>query len=393
MPVGDRTISDAIWNLNSPTLSFVKGTARSSFVSSYMGEFELFAKHRELNAWNHAAGVRYTRELSRRVKLEIGDAFESTRDPARWLSGGHFIMPRSIFRENDAYVNLDFRISPVTSLGLRFDSTYAVAKPIETGLNLFENRTFSQSASLSRLLTRRNKINFTYGYLRVDPLGPPITEGISMVRNAHSVSMAHVFSSEPDFSFSLGAGLLRTTVNSYSVYAHLMKRLGFIRVRGRYARQFAVFAVIGAGADSDPLVPGFAGALLPSAVVDTGSIEILGHIGRRIGFNLRGSYANNNSALTTRDIRTFIGQSRIDYKLSDHLYLLASAELYRQNLAFPLGAPTNRARYLGGIEFVLSPRRVISEEFSALPALDRGGNSLLRADTLAVRPADRRKEK
>jgi len=191
---------------------------------------------------------------------------------------------------------------------------------------------------------------------------------------------------------SIGAGALRTNTTSYTVEAHFERRMGPVRIRGDYGRQFAVYSIFGTSTNPSALVPGVATGLLPSAVVDTGVMEIAGHIGTRFGFDLRGTYANNNSTLIPQAIRSWIAQGRLDYRLTGGLSAFIGADLFRQNLTFPLGIPIDRNRYLGGIEFAISRPRRIAAETSALPMTNRLTNSLLIDDPLIAGPAARRKD-
>jgi len=192
MPVGNGSITDSIMTLDTPAFTYIRRSPRNSLTMSYEGEFEMFANHSQFNMWSHAAGFRDSYELSRRATFEFGDGFLSTQDPARWLTGATFLLPRSNLKENDGYLGLGYRISPVTSFDTRFDTTYASARQTGSiGPNLFDNRTYSQSASLSRLVAKTSRVSATYAYVRVDPLGPPPTPGISIIRNMHTVTVGY----------------------------------------------------------------------------------------------------------------------------------------------------------------------------------------------------------
>jgi hypothetical protein len=391
MPFDGKFINDYFMDFTTPAASYLRQTARTSFAASYQAEFEMFTTHKELNSWNHAAGLRLTHDLSRRTSFEFGDSFIATEDPARWLTGGFFLLPRSKFRQNMGYAGLAYRMTPRTMVNVRLSSSYVSARtPNATGPNFFDNRSFSPSVSISRDLSRRHKISAVYGYLRVDPSGPPITAGIPLTRNAQTMSATYTYSQGTDFILSVGAGALRINGNNYSISAHMERRLGLVRIRADYGRQLTVFTVFGPNSNPGDLIPGFANALLPSAIVDAGSLALVARFSRRFGAEVRGSYASNSSALTTKDIRTFISGTRLDYMIHERVYAFAAFEIYRQNLTFPLGVQVNRNRYFAGIEFLLT-RRPLPAETSALPTVDRQGNSLLYDDTMTIRPTARKR--
>jgi len=65
-------IDDTVFLLEPPTLSLLRRTPRTAVTLGYRPEFELFASHRNLDAWNHAAGLRLTHAWTRRLSLQLG---------------------------------------------------------------------------------------------------------------------------------------------------------------------------------------------------------------------------------------------------------------------------------------------------------------------------------
>src|SRR5437867_26438 len=151
MLTGSGPIDDTVFLLEPPTLSLLRRNPRTAVTLGYRPEFELFASHRNLDAWNHAAGLRLTHAWTRRLSFQLGDSFQATHDPSRWQGGGFFLLPRSNYKENSAYAGMDYALSRQTSLSLRVDHAYTTARLDEAPrLKLLENRSYAGSASLSR---------------------------------------------------------------------------------------------------------------------------------------------------------------------------------------------------------------------------------------------------
>jgi hypothetical protein len=79
--------------------------------------------------------------------------------------------------------------------------------------------------------------------------------------------------------------------------------------------------------------------------------DVTRHVGVVVGF----SGSRSLTGPGTKDLKSLVGQVRIDYKLNDHLVLFTSAEAYRQNSNSLVVAGINRSRYFGGLEVVLFP--------------------------------------
>src|ERR1022692_4333503 len=52
--VGSRLLDDSVSLLSSPTFSWMTSTHRTRHSVDYQAEFELFSRHENLDAWNHA---------------------------------------------------------------------------------------------------------------------------------------------------------------------------------------------------------------------------------------------------------------------------------------------------------------------------------------------------
>ncbi len=139
------------------SFSFIRLAPRTEFSATYQPEFELFAEGQGMNAWNHAGGFRVAHRLTPRLKLEVGDAFVSTSDPSRRSSGASvFLLPRSRYNENSAYLNLDYGLSSQTSLSFRFDNTIATYNLPQgtTAEGLFNQMGNSWLAGISHRIAR-----------------------------------------------------------------------------------------------------------------------------------------------------------------------------------------------------------------------------------------------
>jgi hypothetical protein len=420
MLTGSGPIDDTVFLLEAPTLSLLRRNPRTAVTLGYRPEFELFASHRNLDAWNHAAGLRLTHAWTRRLSFQLGESFQATHDPSRWQGGGFFLLPRSNYKENSAYAGMDYALSRQTSLALRVDHAYTTARLDEAPrLKLLENRSYAGSASLSRRFARRHRITGSYSFVKfslsaperlqapADTTSQPPADTTSQlpaaatpVNHAHTASLSYGIELARDFTLELTGGALRSSGTTWSASARLEKKFRPVRIRADYGRQVSILSGFSSPGAGDVAGLGFARGLTPSAVVQSGSLQITARFGRRLGADLRGSYARNESSqLVERATHTFVGRARVDCRLTERMYLFASGDAYRQNTSFPVAEPLKRNRIFGGIEFVLSRPR--SPDIAAGLLSESGlQNTLLaeasrttRSDSLPASDADGREKK
>lgn len=348
---------DTVFMILPPTFSFIKLVPRGEFSLSYQPEFELFAENRDLNAWNHLGGVHFTYRIAPRLKLMAGDVFLATEDPTRWLADSFFLLPRTTYRENALFFNLDYELTPLTTLTFRFDNTITTTSlPGGGRVGLFDQVGNSFTAGVARRLTPRQRLRATYSFLKFTPLDKEdelLRTIASLTGPTHNVSLAYTFDYNPGLSFRIASGIVRAGAISYLIATEVEKRIGLLRLTASYNRYLSFFR----GPRPRLALPGegqFASGLLPNTLFQALRVTLRGQLTSRIGIEFRALGSRNSSELTERDIESLLGRLRLDYRLSDRLVAFANFEFYGQNLNELVTIPMARKRFFGGIEIVIS---------------------------------------
>src|SRR4051794_5391369 len=71
--------------LQGPTISWLRTTHKTEFSIDYQPEAEMFARYRDMDAWNHSSTMRMTHRLNARWSLVMGNSLIATSDPTRAL--------------------------------------------------------------------------------------------------------------------------------------------------------------------------------------------------------------------------------------------------------------------------------------------------------------------
>ncbi len=348
---------DTVFLVLPPTFSFIKLLPRGEFSLSYQPEFELFAENRDLNAWNHLGGVHLTYHITRRLTLITGDVFLATEDPSRRLADSFFLLPRTTYRENALFFNLDYELTPLTTLTFRFDNTITnISLPGGARTGLFDQVGNSFTAGVARRLTPRQRLRATYSFLKFTPLDADdelLRTVASLTRPTHNVAVSYTFDYNPGLSFRVASGIIRAGDISYLISAEVEKRISLLRFTASYDRYLSFFR----GPRPRLAVPGdsqLASGLLPNTLFQALRVTLRGQLTSRVGIEFRALGSRNSSELTERDIESLLGRLRLDYRLSDRLVAFANFEFYGQNVNELVGIPMARKRFFGGIEIVLS---------------------------------------
>jgi len=362
LPVGSRLIDDSVFLFQPPKFSLIGKSPRTDFLLDYDPEFEIFDRQRELNAWNHAASLRYSHKMARRLTLEMGDSFLASEDASRQQREGFFLLPRGRFQQNAGYLGVNYRLNPRTALSLRADSAVTkVRLPENPRSDSMDQLSTAATLSLTRELSRNHRLSGTYSLVKFKTLGsdgesaahPPGSSG-----PLHSVNLVYDYTLTPHFSFELSGGAIRGTLNSYSASTRTEWRSRALRIATGYQRQISVFGGIRPGAGGlDPL-PGFATGLLANSLADALTLSFRGNIGKWVGIEGSGEGSRTRSGALRRDIKSIAGRLRLDVRLTGRLIAFSDVGVYRQNLNALIGAPLERTRYSGGLEIVLSKDRI-----------------------------------
>jgi hypothetical protein len=150
-----------------PRLSLVGGSARSQWGIGYQPEFEFRFGNGTRNTWNHSADAAFGHLFSRHTKVNFGDSFVTSSDPARTFTDSIFVMPQGNFLENAGAMTLTHESSTHTTLNARFDSTITKLSRLEaTDAAILNENGIAGTGGISERFGRRHKLTFSYSLLQ-----------------------------------------------------------------------------------------------------------------------------------------------------------------------------------------------------------------------------------
>jgi len=283
--------------------------------------------------------------------LEAGDSFLSTMDPSRRLVDSLPLLPRGRFRQNVVYTGLAYRLDRRTKLSFRFDTaTVTMALPGAFAGKL-DQLSGAGTVMLERTVNRHHALSGSYAYLLVRPLnaGPSgSTVGV------HNVNLGYIYTVNPGLILRLSGGAIRGERSSFIGAAAVEKRLSGLWVSAGFERYLSFFGGLAPiGAAPAGAIP-FANGLAPQDLYQVASFRAWGKLTNRLGLEGSALRALNGVNPQNRAIESFIGQVRLDYKLSERLTLFTQLAFYSQNVNDFSQFPLSRRRYFGGLEIALS---------------------------------------
>jgi len=349
--VNSRALDDTVSMLTAPTFSWMKTTHRTIFSVDYEPEFEIFSRHRELNAWNHSSILRFDHRLSSRLTVDAGNSFLSTDDASRRLADSQFLLPRGRFQQNSFFTGLKYRLDQRTKLFFRFDNAITTMALSGPQANRFDQMTNAGTMTVDHTVNRHHNVTGSYAYLRVRPLDREASAGYSY-QPVHSLNAGYMYTVNPGLIFRVAGGGVRGRELAYTAGGAVEKQLGGLWVMAGYQRYLSFFGGLApSGGPASAAVP-FANGLLPDSLFQAVSLRVRGKLTKRVGLEFTGQ--RGRATFGERGVRSLIGQSRLDYRLSERLIVFARAEYYGQNISQFSESPLSRRRYFGGLEIVLT---------------------------------------
>jgi hypothetical protein len=349
-PAGSRALDDSVSLLTTPTVAWMKNTHRSMFSADYQGEFEMFAKNQNLDAWNHAANLHFRQQITSRWSLDGGDSFLSTDDPARRLINSLLLLPRGRYMENALYARLAYRLDHRTVLSFRFDNDVTTMDLPGDLAGRLDRVGSAGTVTLDRTLTSHHALEANYSYLYIHSLqsGPSAIDS-----SVHNVNLGYSYTVNPGLTVRLFGGVTRAVQSAFTGAAAVDKKLGDVWVSAGYQRYVAFFGGLSpVGAPVGP-VP-FGAGLAPNSIYQVVSLRAWGKLTHRMGLEGAAQRALNGVTLEDRGIKGVILQLRLDYKLSNRLTVFTRTDFYGQNISEFSNFPLSRRRYFGGLEIALS---------------------------------------
>ena len=349
--VGSQKLNDTVTLLVGPEFAWLRSTHRSQFSLEYQPEVELFARNPGLDAWNSTATVRFDYRMNSRWSMDAGDYFLTSDDPTRALVNSLVLLPRGRLFQNDFFTTLAYRINPETKISFRFDNavnTMDLTGPFAGRLNVV---TYAETVTLDRAITSHQKLTASYSFLHGHPLDPATGGAPS---NVNLLNLGYTYEVNPRLLVRLAAGGVEGTQAAFTGSAAVEKRFGELWTAVGYQRYLSFFGGLAplSGAPASDI--GAANGLTPSTVYNVASVRAWGKVTKRIGIDATGQRALNGTDLHGRQIRSLIGQIRVDYKINERYTFFVRAEHYGQNINPFFDATLSRNRYFAGFEIALS---------------------------------------
>lgn len=368
LPVGNRRVSDTTFLLTMPTMTLMKVTPRGDFSVFYLPEFELFATATELNSWNHNAGIRWDYSMTPRFSFSMSDTFISTSDNGRRFDSS-FLLPRGGYRENGLYTSLNYDLTSRTRMKLRYENTFVDFESQDLEPALFFSRMGNTvGLTVDHHFTPERKLSVSYSYLRAksfddfDSAGLPIAP----ITPTHYAGATYSFNPAHSVLIELTGGYVHNLQNSYVVGALVEKRYSRVVIAGGFSRYLTF---LGSPASSGIIASaGIATgrALPPNSISNTVSARIRGNLTER--WAVESTFLASETGGGTQTLRSAMGGVRVNYKISDHLMIFGSVDVYRQSANPLMPVSIARHRSFGGIEYTFSPT---PDEIARQKVLDR----------------------
>jgi hypothetical protein len=369
-----REIDDLVLIFRPAAPSFRVVRRRVEVALKYEPDIELFLDNRDISAVNHAAAGIIAVRLTRRLTLSGGDAFLRTNDPSRALGPSTVLMGRGLFNQNTLYGALDFRKSPLTSFGVRFDqSTSSLEFGSEAIFPRQVNRYWSGTAT--RRLTRRDAVSVIYTLTdasapwAVELAAAPDVRTRSAATGfrvlAHMVTFGYQRDLSQNVLVETSGGLIRDDVSThYAVSGRLEARLGKLTLAGGYDRGLSHAAterILGTDLAT------FRTDLAPASLLQSVMARLDGEVapGFRIDLQVWATH-RTPAEVTIPDPEilggdSFFGRFRSEWWAAERFALFAGFDLFEQDATILAGVPVDRHRFVTGVRFGLTPRMAQEE--------------------------------
>lgn len=355
---GSGVLDDSVSLLTTPTMSWMKSTHQSMFSVDYQAEFEMFANHENLDAWNHAANLHFRRQITARLSFDAADSFLSTDDPTRRLVNSLLLLPRGRYQENDLYARLAYRLDHRTVVSVRFDNAVTtMALPAEFAGRL-DRAGFAGTATVHRTVRKRHLLSANYAYLYIHPLQ---TGSPEINTTAQNVDLGYTFTVNPGLIIRTFGGFTRAAQSAFTGAAAVDKKFGGVWLSAGYQRYLGLLgglAPIGVPASPIPFTVG----LVPNSIYQVATLRAWGKPTNRVGLEGDVQRALNGVTPENQGIKGVIVQLRLDYKLNDRLTVFTQTDFYGQNIDEFSTAPFSRRRYFAGLEVTLSRAPELSDD-------------------------------
>jgi hypothetical protein len=348
-----KRLSDDVMLVTLPKIAYQNYSHRHDFFLTYAPDLELFRDNTDQNAWGHDAAFNFTYHAGRNVQISIGDAYRSSKDPARTLQNAFLLLPRSRYHENGFRGEVDVQTSGITGFQIRYDmvrSTFGqTPDPFQTGI--FDYNAHGLAVTMTRLLSRTQRIRTKVSFYKFAPIlqsgNVDTSTGFGPIARAVELQYRLRVSSTTYLNFTGGASQINDGL-TYIMAAAADKKLGDLWVSGGFSRSLS-FTALG------PTL--FANGLDPSGYYDALFLTTRAELTKRSALQFRATAVRGAATSLALQTKSLVGMGRLDYRLTDRTVLFGSFETFQQNRNEFVRSPLSRNRFMVGFEFSLSSIR------------------------------------
>jgi hypothetical protein len=345
-------LDDKFFQLTFPKLGYLDDSRRHELTATYMPEVEMYLHNKDQNAFNQQATVDFRYFLTRNTQISLGDAYRSTKDPARTLQNVFLLLPRGPYSDNGMHGSFDYQPNKVTSLGVQYDRTTTKYGQDDPGRTL-DSRSSGFTFNIARMLSRTQRVRFLYSVFKIEPLNRPETDGGavdpqgSFKRPIHSATLQYRVGLSRGTIAEASAGVFRLDTGfDYAFRFLLDKRIAtYYWLAASYARTLTSLSSTSTA---------FAQGLGATGFYDTLAFRFNGQPSRKTHVLIETMLARSATNRLFESGKALAGRARFDYRLHDRCVLFFTAESYQQKRNAFVQSPLARNRFMVGLEISLS---------------------------------------
>ncbi len=348
-----KKLDDQILWLTLPKIGFQNNSRRSDLTMTYVPDFEIYRQNGDQNSWNHDATGSFLYEVARNVQVSAGADYKSSKDPSRILQNVFLLLPRSRFEQQALRGALDVQTTPRTGFRIRYDktrSTFGQTDPFQE--RLLDNKSNGLSFSLTHMLSRTQRLRFTYSYFKIEPINRarPNDDAVdvrrSFERPIRGGDVEYRVRMNPSTYLTFAGSLTNMdTGTNYGFRVMGDKRLGLMWAGAGFSRSLSYTA-------GEPR--SFANGLQAPGFYDVLFVTLRGQLTSNTGLQFNMRAAQDSAGRLARRSRALLGSVRFDYRLTDRTVWFAGVETFQQNRNDYVRTPLARNRLTIGLEFSLS---------------------------------------
>ena len=252
---GTTKVDDTTAMLTAPTFKLWRPSPRGDVSLTYEPQFQLFAHHGHLSSWNHQAGLKGNYTATPRWSLDVSDLFVATRDNNLRFDSA-FLLPRGPYKENAAFLKLNYDMNSATRIKLHFDNAFVSFREDHVARPLFFSRlTNTYGLTAEHRLNPKVKLTGDYSYLRSHSFDKFDQFGflVAPYPPTHVASLTYDYNVTPRLLLEVSGGYVRNTINSYVASGLVEKHFNRAVIAGGFSRYLSMIgSPATAGIQPDP---------------------------------------------------------------------------------------------------------------------------------------------